>query len=31
MSTDNALPAERLKTFLLIARGMANIASEIDL
>jgi hypothetical protein len=31
MSTDNALPAERLKAFLLIARGMANFTSEIDL
>jgi hypothetical protein len=30
MSTDSALPAERLKAFLLIARGMANFASEID-
>ena len=29
--TDNALPAERLKAFLLIARGMANFTSEIDL
>ena len=31
MSTDNALPAERLKAFLLIARGMANFTSGIDL
>ena len=31
MFTDNALPAERLKAFLLIARGMANFTSEIDL
>jgi hypothetical protein len=31
MSTDNALPAERLKAFLLIARGMANFRSEIEL
>jgi hypothetical protein len=28
---DNALPAERLKAFLLIARGIANFTSEIDL
>jgi hypothetical protein len=31
MSTDNALPAERFKAFLLIAGRMAISMSEIDL